>query len=79
MAQPSTAKKEAPKTEVPPAKRMRAVKTAHNTYDVIIETFVTPSKTEVVAKAVDGVSAQYRCRLFAEEQMGPNRLGGSGL
>lgn len=80
---PSTSKKPQPKPEAPkstPVSRMRAVKVGHNEYDVITETWDSPpTKTEVVASKVSGVSAQYRCRLFLEEQMGPNRLGGTGL
>jgi hypothetical protein len=80
---PSTPKKLSPKAEPPksaPISRMRAVKVGHNEYDVIVETWDSPpTKTEVVVSKVSGVSAQYRCRLHLEEQMGPNRLGGTGL
>lgn len=78
---PSTPKpKPAAKSDTPPITRMRAVKTGHNEYTLLLETWSSPpDKTETVVAKVDGVSAQYRCRLHLEEQMGPNRLGGTGL
>lgn len=66
--------------DVPPVTRVRAVKTGHNEYTVVEETFSGPPATsKVLAEKVDGTSAMYRCRLRAEELLGPNRLGGTGL
>ena len=78
---PSTAK---PRVEAkydgPPAKRVRAVKTGHNEYTVIEETFAgPPTSVKVLKEKSDGSGAQYRCRLWLEEYLGPNRLGGTGL
>jgi hypothetical protein len=69
-----------PLSDTPPITRMRAVKTGHNEYTLLRETWTSPpDATETVVTKVDGVSAQYRCRLHLEEQLGPNRLGGTGL
>ena len=38
-----------------------------------------PSSVKVLKEKSDGASAQYRCRLWLEEYLGPNRLGGTGL
>lgn len=86
MPKPSTARigPEAPssttKLTVPPAVRVRAIKTGHNEYTVVEETWATaPTSVKVLKEKSDGASAQYRCRLWLEERLGPNRLGGTGL
>ena len=84
MSKPSTAppKPSSPKSDYsgPPATRVRAVKTGHNEYSVVEETFSdAPSSVKVLATKVDNTSAVYRCRLRLEEMLGPNRLGGTGL
>lgn len=84
MPKPSTArtapKKPDAKYDGPPAKRVRAIKTGHNEYTVVEETFaVAPTSVVVLKEKSDGSGAMYRCRLWAEEYLGPNRLGGTGL
>ncbi len=82
MSKPSTATKKKPeaKYDGPPATRVRAIRTGHNEYTVVEETFATaPTSTKTLAEKVDGSSAMYRCRLRAEELLGSNRLGGTGL
>lgn len=65
---------------VPPVTRVRAIKTGHNEYTVIEETFEgKPSSTKVLQQKTSGDGAMYWCRLRAEELLGPNRLGGTGL
>lgn len=66
--------------EGPPAIRVRAIKTGHNEYTVVEETFATaPTAVKVLKEKSDGAGAQYRCRLWLEQHLGPNRLGGTGL
>ena len=83
MSKPSTARP-AQKTEKPydgpPSVRVRAVKTGHNEYAVVRETFAdAPTLVEVLQPKTNGAGAQYWCRLELEKQLGPNRLGGTGL
>ena len=82
MSKPSTAPplKPAPKYDGPPVTRVRAVKTGHNEYQVIEETFTgPPSAVKVIQPKTDGSGAMYWCRLRLEELLGSNRLGGTGL
>lgn len=82
MSKPSTAPppKSAPKYDGPPVTRVRAIKTAHNEYRVIEETFSgPPSAVKVLQTKTDGSGAVYWCRLRLEQLLGPNRLGGTGL
>ena len=66
--------------DAPPARRVRAIRTGHNEYTVVEETFDGPPSSSVVLKEKsDGAGAQYRCRLWLEQHLGPNRLGGTGL
>lgn len=77
---PGLQKLEARKYDGAPAVRVRAIRLGHNEYSVVEETFAErPTSTKVLAAKVDGSSAMYRCRLRAEELLGPNRLGGTGL
>lgn len=84
MSKPSTARTEAKPPEKPydaaPAKRVRAIKTGHNEYTLVEETFASPpTSVRVLKEKSDGGGAVYRCRLWIEEHIGTNRLGGTGL
>ena len=79
-ARPATKSKPTEAPKPPPAKRVRAIKTGHNEYSIVEESFEgPPTSTKVLQSKTDGAGAMYWVRLWHEEQLGPNRLGGSGL
>lgn len=80
MTKPTTAPKSPPKYDAPPAKRVRAIRTGHNTYQLVEEEFSgPPTSTKVLAPAVTGASAQERVKLWHLEHAGGNFYGDSGL
>lgn len=81
MSKPSTAP--TPKS-VPydghPARRVRAIRRANNVYDIVEEIFSgPPTKTTVIKAGTPRIDAEYRVRLYLEEQLGANRFGDSSL
>lgn len=80
LKKPPGLKKLETKDETPPVTRVRAIKTGHNEYRVVEETFTgPPASTKVLQPKTNGAGAMYWCRLRLEELLGPNRLGGTGL
>ena len=84
MSKPSTAPTpKPPDYSGHPARRIRAILRKAGPpalYDVVEEIFSgPPTKTTLLKGMTPHVDAQYRVRLYLEEQMGAQRHGDSGL
>lgn len=81
MSKPSTAPpKSVPEYDGHPSRRIRAIRRGNNVYDVVEEIFAgPPTKTTVIKAGTARIDAEYRVRLYLEEQLGANRFGDSGL
>lgn len=80
MTKPTTAPKQTPKYDAPPAKRVRAIRTENNKFRLVEEEFAgPPTSTKVLADGVSGASAQERVKLWNIEHVGGNFYGDSGL
>ena len=83
MSKPSTAPSKPPTYDGHPARRIRAIQRKAGPpalYDLVEEIFTgPPTKTTLLKAMTPQVDAEYRVRLYLEEQLGFNRTGDSGL
>ena len=80
MSKPSTAPPKPPAYDGHPSRRIRAIRRGNNLYDVVEELFAgPPTKTTMLKEGTPRIDAEYRVRLYLEEQLGANRFGDSGL
>ncbi len=80
MPKPTTAQSKPQTYSGKPARRIVAVKTGFNEYDLVEEVFnCPPTETKVIQKGIDRGGAAYRVKLYNTELMGEDRYGDSGL